>query len=115
MLESVFAWEDLIFLNLFFFKNYILTLHSSKKADHVPSSPDDNIIADLKKFFIQSREQNKSISDEIKEITLIETRKDLSKFQLFNILLPSMYDDMSLEIVNKDLVQKEKLFKMVSC
>ncbi|CAG8478157.1 23023_t:CDS:2 [Rhizophagus irregularis] len=82
-----------------------------KKADHVPSSPDDNIITDLKKFFIQSREQNKSISDEIKEITLIETRKDLTKSQLFNILLPSMYDDMSLEVVNKDLVQKEKLFK----
>jgi len=82
-----------------------------KKADHVPSSPDDIIIADLKKFFIQSREQNKPISDEIKEITLIETRKDLLKSQLFNILLPSMYDDMSLEVVNKDLIQKEKLFK----
>jgi hypothetical protein len=67
----------------------------------------------LKKFFIQSREQKKSISDEIKEITLIETRKDLSKLQLFNILLPSMYDDMPLDVVNEDLVQKEKLFKTV--
>jgi hypothetical protein len=67
----------------------------------------------LKKFFIQSREQKKSISDEIKEITLIETRKDLSKLQLSNILLPSMYDDMPLDVVNEDLVQKEKLFKTV--
>ncbi|CAI2178434.1 6132_t:CDS:2 [Funneliformis geosporum] len=87
-----------------------------KKVDHAPSSDskrshDDIIIADLKKFFVQSREQNKSISDEIKEITLIETRKDLSKFQLFNVLLPSMYDDISWDVVNKDLVQKEKLFK----
>lgn len=104
------------FSKTYLFLNYILTKfppYSSKKADHVPSSPDDNIITDLKKFFIQSREQNKSISDEIKEITLIETRKDLTKSQLFNILLPSMYDDMSLEVVNKDLVQKEKLFKTV--
>jgi hypothetical protein len=86
-----------------------------KKTDHAPTSDkrshDDIIIADLKKFFIQSREQNKSISDEIKEITLIETRKDLSKSQLFNVLLPSMYDDMPWDVVNKDLEQKEKLFK----
>ena len=69
----------------------------------------------MKKFFIQSREQNKSILDEIKEITLIETRKDLSKSQLFNVLLPSMYDDMTWDVVNKDLEQREKLFKTVCC
>jgi len=86
-------------------------LGKTKKADHATSSPDDIIIADLKKFFIQSREQKKSILDEIKEITLIETRKDLSKSTLFNVLLPSMYDDMPLDVVIEDLVQKEKLFK----
>ncbi|RIB28018.1 hypothetical protein C2G38_2060507 [Gigaspora rosea] len=86
-----------------------------KKTDNTATvdkrSNEEVLITDLKRFFIQSSEQNKPISEEIKEITLIETRKDLSKSQLFNVLLPSMYDDATWETVNKDLTRKEKLFK----
>ncbi|CAG8721753.1 15646_t:CDS:2, partial [Racocetra fulgida] len=85
--------------------------HHSRAVDK--RSNEEVLITDLKRFFVQSSEQNKPISEEIKEITLIETRKDLSKSQLFNILLPSMYDDASWEVVNKDLTRKEKLFKTV--
>ncbi|CAG8669444.1 9050_t:CDS:2, partial [Acaulospora morrowiae] len=74
-------------------------------------SHDEVLISDLKKFFSQSQEQKKTIADEIKEITLIETRKDLSKSQLFNILIPSMYDEATWDVVSKDLTKKEKLFK----
>ncbi|CAG8632188.1 26930_t:CDS:2 [Gigaspora margarita] len=96
-------------------KMYKDSIHIVKKTDNTATvdkrSNEEVLITDLKRFFIQSSEQNKPISEEIKEITLIETRKDLSKSQLFNILLPSMYDDATWETVNKDLTRKEKLFK----
>ncbi|CAG8433359.1 1568_t:CDS:2 [Diversispora eburnea] len=68
---------------------------------------DEAFISDLKRVF----SQNKSITEEIKEITLIETRKDLSKSQLFNILIPSLYDEATWDVISKDLVKREKLFK----
>ncbi|CAG8483802.1 12267_t:CDS:2 [Gigaspora rosea] len=76
-------------------------LRKIKKTDNTATvdkrSNEEVLITDLKRFFIQSSEQNKPISEEIKEITLIETRKDLSKSQLFNVLLPSIYDDATWE------------------
>ncbi|CAJ0645447.1 8610_t:CDS:2 [Entrophospora sp. SA101] len=91
-----------------------------KKTDHNVTNVDKKsqeevLILELKKFFVQSKEQNKTILEEIKEVTLMETRKDLSKLQLFNILLPSLYDDATWDDIIKDLDLKKKLFKTFIC
>nr|CAG8581482.1 1680_t:CDS:2 [Entrophospora candida] len=91
-----------------------------KKTDHNVTNVDKKsqeevLISELKKFFVQSKEQNKTILEEIKEVTLMETRKDLSKLQLFNILLPSLYDDATWDDIIKDLDLKKKLFKTFIC
>jgi len=51
---------------------------------------DDPVIISLSEFF---REGEHSLKDEVKEITRLEFKHDLSKQQLFNVLIPSLFDE----------------------
>jgi len=90
----------------------------SKKAEISKSNLDkqsheESLINEMKRIFAQSEEQSRKISDDIKDITRFEIRHDLSKHQLFIVLIRSLYEDATWEKVNQDLVKKEKLFKKV--
>ncbi|CAG8597750.1 8289_t:CDS:2 [Ambispora gerdemannii] len=86
-------------------KNEILAVSADKR------SSENILVEELKRFFVQVKEQSKSVNDEIKEITRIEMRHDLSKQQLFMTIIRSLYEDASFDVVQKDLLTKEKLFK----
>ncbi|CAG8600242.1 2558_t:CDS:2, partial [Ambispora leptoticha] len=88
-------------------KNEILGVPADKR------SSEDMLVEELKRFFVQVKEQSKSVNDEIKEVTRIEMRHDLSKQQLFMIIMRSLYEDTSFDLVQKDLLTREKLFKKV--
>lgn len=69
----------------------------SLKAMEKRSSPaapkqylDDPVIISLSEYF---REGEHDLKDEIKEITRLEFKHDLSKQQLFNVLIPSLFDE----------------------
>ena len=90
----------------------------SKKAESSKSNSDkqsheDSLINEMKRIFGQSDEQSRKISDDIKDTTRFEIRHDLSKQQLFVVLIRSLYEDATWEKVNQDLVKREKLFKKV--
>ncbi|CAG8605035.1 2147_t:CDS:2 [Paraglomus occultum] len=91
-------------------------LRPAKKAESSKSNSDkqsheDSLINEVKRIFAQSEAQSRTISDDIKDITRFEIRHDLSKQQLFVVLIRSLYEDATWEKVNKDLVKREKLFK----
>jgi len=71
-------------------------LESLKVLEKRPSQPapkqylDDPVIISLGEFF---REGEHDLKDEIKEITRLEFKHDLSKQQLFNVLIPSLFDE----------------------
>ena len=85
----------------------------SSKSNSDKQSHEDSLINEMKRIFAQSEEQSRTISDDIKDITRFEIRHDLSKHQLFIVLIRSLYEDATWEKVNKDLVKREKLFKKV--
>jgi len=51
---------------------------------------DDPVIISLSEFF---NEGEHDLKDEVKEITRLEFKHDLSKQQLFNVLVPSLFDE----------------------
>lgn len=71
-------------------------LESLKVLDKRPSQSapkqylDDPVIISLSEFF---REGEHDLKDEVKEITRLEFKHDLSKQQLFNVLIPSLFDE----------------------
>ncbi|KAG0173204.1 hypothetical protein DFQ28_001239 [Apophysomyces sp. BC1034] len=75
-----------------------ITPSPPKTASPSPSktSQEEAIIADLKKFFKahnQTSTINGKLSDDVKEVTKIEMRNDISKPQLLYIVLSSMLED----------------------
>ncbi|CAG8540496.1 4034_t:CDS:2 [Paraglomus brasilianum] len=91
-------------------------LRPAKKAESSKSNSDkqsheDSLINEMKRIFAQSEEQSRKISDDIKDTTRFEIRHDLSKHQLFIVLIRSLYEDATWEKVNQDLVKRENLFK----
>lgn len=77
----------------------------------------ESIISDLKKFFsthVNDTIVKGKLQDDIKEVTKIEMRNDLSKKQLLYILLASLLEDATLNLV-VILKSREHLFKTVSC
>jgi 8-oxo-dGTP pyrophosphatase MutT (NUDIX family) len=71
-------------------------LENLKVLEKRPSQPtpkqylDDPVIISLSEFF---REGEHNLKDEVKEITRLEFKHDLSKQQLFNVLIPSLFDE----------------------
>ncbi|ORX59299.1 hypothetical protein BCR36DRAFT_579880 [Piromyces finnis] len=59
-----------------------------------PAAPkqylDDPVIISLSEYFSEGEHD---IKDEVKEITRLEFKHDLSKQQLFNVLVPSLFDE----------------------
>jgi len=51
---------------------------------------DDPVIISLSEFFNEGKHD---LKDEVKEITRLEFKHDLSKQQLFNVLVPSLFDE----------------------
>ncbi|RUS20858.1 hypothetical protein BC937DRAFT_94181 [Endogone sp. FLAS-F59071] len=84
-------------------------------------SHDEVIIADLKKFFAQHPAQGtpadkkQQITEDIKEVTRVEMRNDMSKPQLFSVLFPALLDDLAGDASASTVVSvfraREKLFK----
>ncbi|KAF7723412.1 nudix (nucleoside diphosphate linked moiety X)-type motif 2 [Apophysomyces ossiformis] len=75
-----------------------ITPSPPKTASPTPSktSQEDAIIADLKKFFKEHNQTstvNGKLSDDVKEVTKIEMRNDISKPQLLYIVLSSLLED----------------------
>jgi len=87
-------------------------------------SHDEVIIADLRKFFTQHPAQGtpadkkQQITEDIKEVTRVEMRNDMSKPQLFSVLFPALLDDFAGDASATTVVSvfrtREKLFKTVS-
>ncbi|KAJ3277778.1 hypothetical protein HK104_002978, partial [Borealophlyctis nickersoniae] len=65
----------------------------------------EKLIGELRQFFAGGTH---SVNDQIKEVTRVEFRHDLSKQQLFNILLPAIFDE---SYSTAKLADKVKLFK----
>ena len=74
----------------------IIIIIYRKVLEKRPSQPapkqylDDPVIISLGEFF---REGEHDLKDEVKEITRLEFKHDLSKQQLFNVLIPSLFDE----------------------
>lgn len=65
------------------------------------------MIISLSEYFSEGEHD---VKDEVKEITRLEFKHDLSKQQLFNVLVPSLFD----ESYNVDkLTARKKLFLAV--
>ncbi|KAG9300779.1 hypothetical protein G9A89_023577 [Geosiphon pyriformis] len=91
-------------------------LEKIKKIDTHPLTVDkrsheDLLVNDLKRFFATVKEQSKLISEEIKEITRIEMRHDLSKQQLFTTVIRGLYEGSTWDTIYQSVPNKEKLFK----
>lgn len=85
------------------------SLNNNNTPSALPSktAQEENIIADLKKFFAAQQQQAKAdeasrknngnsdgkLSEDVKEVTKLEMRNDLSKRQLLYILLASLLED----------------------
>ncbi|KAJ3101050.1 nudix (nucleoside diphosphate linked moiety X)-type motif 2 [Phlyctochytrium planicorne] len=52
---------------------------------------EESLVGDLTKYF--GSEAKRTIAEETKEITRIEFKHDLTKQQLFNVLIPSLFDE----------------------
>lgn len=77
---------------------------------------EETIIADLKTFFIKNpspERSNGKLSDDVKEVTKVEMRNDLSKRQLFYVLLVSLLDEKTPS-VKQVLELRAPLFKTAS-
>lgn len=77
---------------------------------------EETIIADLKTFFIKNpspERTNGKLSDDVKEVTKVEMRNDLSKRQLFYVLLASLLDEKTPS-VKQVLELRAPLFKTAS-
>ncbi|KAJ3217618.1 hypothetical protein HDU67_007560 [Dinochytrium kinnereticum] len=57
------------------------------------SKLEETLVTELFKYFKSAPEGGRTITEETKEITRIEFKHDLTKQQLFNVLLPSLFDD----------------------
>lgn len=65
--------------------------HASPKSPG-KAAQEEAIIQDLKHFFNQQKQEQETKSD-VKEVTKLEMRNDLSKRQLLYILLASLLED----------------------
>ncbi|KAK9729070.1 hypothetical protein K7432_000583 [Basidiobolus ranarum] len=67
------------------------TQHANKRTEY------KKLIHDLKMFFDARKDMDheKQLQDELKEITRIEFRNNLSKKELFEILIPSLFSDFN--------------------
>jgi len=89
-------------------------LESLKVLEKRPSQPaqkqylDDPVIISLSDYFSEGEHD---IKDEVKEITRLEFKHDLSKQQLFNVLVPSLFD----ESYNVDKLTARKDLFMAVC
>lgn len=77
------------------------------------SAQEEALIEDLKKLFIQEEGRQDKLSSDVKEVTKLEMRNDLSKRQLLYILLASLLQD-NPSGVGHTLKSRISLFKTVS-
>ena len=79
------------------------------------SAQEEALIDDLKKLFTQQEmDQQDKLSSDVKEVTKLEMRNDLSKRQLLYILLASLLQDNPAG-VGHTLKSRISLFKTVCC
>jgi hypothetical protein len=89
---------------------------NSKTYSPGKSAQTESIISDLKKFFINhvncTAATKGKLTEDVKEVTKIEMRNDLSKKQLLYILLVSLLEDTDSLV--PILKYRDHLFKTVS-
>ncbi|KAI8646436.1 hypothetical protein BD408DRAFT_410223 [Parasitella parasitica] len=92
-----------------------LSNKSANTPDISKLTQKEAIITDLKKFFSSNPPSSAStkgkLKDDVKEVTKIEMRNDLSKKQLLYILLVSLLEDESDQTMLNILKSREHLFK----
>jgi hypothetical protein len=71
---------------------------------------EENLIAELKKFFATAAAP-KNLAEELKEINRLELKNDLSKQQLFNVLVVALFDE---DFSPTRLIAREQLLKQVT-
>lgn len=87
--------------------------NSPPSTSPVKSAQEEALIEDLKKLFIQEEGRQDKLSSDVKEVTKLEMRNDLSKRQLLYILLASLLQD-NPSGVGYTLKSRISLFKTVS-
>lgn len=125
-------------MNVLFFLFLCLSIHSFSQMSHVrldlPYHQSNNkntisaqgaklaqielVIRELKKFFKEHPAEYTAVkgklSDDVKEVTKVEMRNDLSKKQLFSILLISLLEEALESSTLAILKSRDSLFKTVS-
>lgn len=97
--------------------------HQSSKSPSISTTTTkltqkEPIIVELKKFFLTHPPQTTitkgKLTDDVKEVTKVEMRNDLSKKQLLYILLVSLLEEESDQSMLAILKSRAHLFKTVS-